>query len=113
MLVEMMGRLEVSNGAAAHAYRPVEDERELAVDELAKELYVRTKDAETSADSITRETIKRVLSPHAAVLWAAAFNFLAFSRVGYARGEQHRQGRLARSRNARALLVLRALGVPV
>ncbi len=60
MLVEMMGRLEVGNGAAAHVYQPAEDGREKAVDELAKQLYVKIKDAETSADSITHETIKRL-----------------------------------------------------
>jgi predicted phosphate transport protein (TIGR00153 family) len=59
MLVEMMGRLEVGNGGAAQAYR-VTDEGEGPVDELARQLYVKIKDAETSADSITHETIKRL-----------------------------------------------------
>jgi predicted phosphate transport protein (TIGR00153 family) len=60
MLVEMMGRLEVGNGGAAEAYRPPEEEKDGPVDELAKQLYVKIKDAETSADSITHETIKRL-----------------------------------------------------
>jgi len=59
MLVEMMGRLEVGNGGAAQAYR-VTDEGDGPVDELARQLYVKIKDAETSADSITHETIKRL-----------------------------------------------------
>lgn len=59
LLVEMMGRLAVGNGAAAHVYRPA-DESEPPVDELARALYVKIKDAETSADSITHETIKRL-----------------------------------------------------
>jgi uncharacterized protein len=60
MLVEMMGRLEVGNGAAAHVYRPAEEAGDPPVDELARALYVKIKDAETSADSITHETIKRL-----------------------------------------------------
>jgi len=59
MLVEMMGRLEVGNGGAVQAYR-VTDEGDGPVDELARQLYVKIKDAETSADSITHETIKRL-----------------------------------------------------
>jgi len=59
MLVEMMGRLEVGNGGAAEAYRAA-DEGDAPVDELARQLYVKIKDAETSADSITHETIKRL-----------------------------------------------------
>jgi hypothetical protein len=59
MLVEMMGRLEVGNGGAAEAYRAPE-EGDAPVDELSKQLYVKIKDAETSADSITHETIKRL-----------------------------------------------------
>ena len=59
MLVEMMGRLEEGNGAAAHVYLPAE-EGDPPVDELARALYVKIKDAETSADSITHETIKRL-----------------------------------------------------
>ena len=59
MLVEMMGRLEVGNGGAAEAYRAA-DEGDAPVDEIAKQLYVKIKDAETSADSITHETIKRL-----------------------------------------------------
>ena len=58
-LVEMIGRREVGNRAAAHVYRPAE-ESEPPVDELARALYVKIKDAETSADSITHETIKRL-----------------------------------------------------
>jgi predicted phosphate transport protein (TIGR00153 family) len=59
MLVEMMGRLEVGNGGAVQAYR-VTDEGDGPVDEIARQLYVKIKDAETSADSITHETIKRL-----------------------------------------------------
>jgi predicted phosphate transport protein (TIGR00153 family) len=59
MLVEMMGRLEVGNGGAAEAYRAPE-EADAPVDEVARQLYVKIKDAETSADSITHETIKRL-----------------------------------------------------
>jgi predicted phosphate transport protein (TIGR00153 family) len=59
MLVEMMGRLEVGNGGAAEAYRAPE-EADTPVDEVARQLYVKIKDAETSADSITHETIKRL-----------------------------------------------------
>jgi predicted phosphate transport protein (TIGR00153 family) len=58
MLVEMMGRLEVGNGGAAEAYRA--PEADAPVDEVARQLYVKIKDAETSADSITHETIKRL-----------------------------------------------------
>lgn len=61
MLVELMGRLEVGNGGAARAYQSTDDENaEAAVDEVARQLYVKIKDAETSADSITHETIKRL-----------------------------------------------------
>ena len=59
MLVEMMGRLEVGNGGAAEAYRAPEA-ADTPVDEVARQLYVKIKDAETSADSITHETIKRL-----------------------------------------------------
>ncbi|HEU4580854.1 MAG TPA: DUF47 family protein [Polyangiaceae bacterium] len=59
MLAEMMTRLEVGNGGAAEAYRAPEDP-DAPVDEVARQLYVKVKDAETSADSITHETIKRL-----------------------------------------------------
>jgi predicted phosphate transport protein (TIGR00153 family) len=61
MLVELVKLLGVGNGAAKHAYRTPEDDKPSAqVAEQAKQLYVRIKEAETAADSITHDTIKRL-----------------------------------------------------
>lgn len=61
MLVELIKLLGVGNGAAKHAYRTPEDDRPSAeVTEKAKHLYAQIKDAETAADSITHDTIKRL-----------------------------------------------------
>jgi predicted phosphate transport protein (TIGR00153 family) len=57
-LVELMERLEVGNGAAARVYKAVEETA--PVDERCSELYNQIKKAETTADSITHETIKRL-----------------------------------------------------
>ena len=61
MLVELIKLLGVGNGAAKHAYRTPEDDKPSAqVAEQAKQLYARIKEAETAADSITHDTIKRL-----------------------------------------------------
>lgn len=61
MLVDLIKLLGVGNGAATNAYRSPEDERAAPqVREQAKQLYVRIKEAETTADSITHDTIKRL-----------------------------------------------------
>jgi uncharacterized protein len=61
MLVELVRLLGVGNGAAKHAYRSPEDEKAAPqVGEQARALYAKIKDAETTADSITHDTIKRL-----------------------------------------------------
>ena len=61
MLVELIRLLGVGNGAAKHAYRVPEDDKPSAdVTEKAKQLYAKIKEAETAADSITHDTIKRL-----------------------------------------------------
>lgn len=61
MLVELLGLLDVGNGAAKDVYRHPDDEAiPRDVDVRAKELYVKIKEAETTADSITHDTIKRL-----------------------------------------------------
>jgi uncharacterized protein len=61
MLVELIKLLGVGNGAAKNAYRTPEDDKPSpAVTEQAKQLYAKIKEAETAADSITHDTIKRL-----------------------------------------------------
>jgi uncharacterized protein len=61
MLVELLGLLGVGNGAAKNVYRHADDEVLPGdFDEKAKQLYVQIKEAETTADSITHDTIKRL-----------------------------------------------------
>lgn len=61
MLVEMLKRMDVGNGAAKDLYRaPGDPTHVLEADERARALYTAIKDAETQADSITHETIKRL-----------------------------------------------------
>jgi predicted phosphate transport protein (TIGR00153 family) len=61
MLVELIRLLGVGNGAAKNAYRSPEDEKAAPqVFEQAKALYARIKEAETTADGITHDTIKRL-----------------------------------------------------
>src|SRR5689334_577645 len=61
MLVELVKLLGVGNGAAKNVYRTPEDEKAAPqVLEQAKQLYAKIKDAETTADSITHDTIKRL-----------------------------------------------------
>lgn len=61
MLVELLGLLGVGNGAAKNVYRHADDEVLPGdFDEKAKLLYGKIKEAETTADSITHDTIKRL-----------------------------------------------------
>jgi predicted phosphate transport protein (TIGR00153 family) len=60
MLVQMLERLDIGNGAAAHVYKAAPANGESHVDEQSKALYAQIKDAETQADGITHETIKRL-----------------------------------------------------
>lgn len=61
MLVELLKLLAVGNGAAKNVYRLPEDEKAAPqVGDQAKSLYVRIKEAETEADGITHDTIKRL-----------------------------------------------------
>jgi uncharacterized protein len=61
MLVELVKLLGVGNGAAKNAYRSPEDEKPAPqVSEQLKQLYAKIKEAETAADSITHDTIKRL-----------------------------------------------------
>ena len=61
MLVDLVKLLGVGNGAAKNVYRTPEDDRPApAVLDKAKQLYAQIKDAETAADSITHDTIKRL-----------------------------------------------------
>ncbi|MET0412396.1 MAG: DUF47 family protein [Polyangiaceae bacterium] len=61
MLLEMMTRMKPANGEASGIYRSTGDElRPPEVDEQTKRLYVEIKEAETTADSITHETVKRL-----------------------------------------------------
>jgi predicted phosphate transport protein (TIGR00153 family) len=61
MLVELLGLLGVGNGAAKNVYRHADDAPVVPdFDEKAKLLYVKIKEAETTADSITHDTIKRL-----------------------------------------------------
>lgn len=61
MLVEMLRRLHVGNGAGSELYRTPRDSvppRE--ADDRTKQLYNQIKEAETTADGITHDTIKRL-----------------------------------------------------
>ena len=61
LLVELVKLLGVGNGAAKNAYRSPEDEKaDPQVGDKAKALYARIKEAETTADGITHDTIKRL-----------------------------------------------------
>jgi uncharacterized protein len=61
MLVEMLKLLGVGNGAAKNVYRmPDESRTPTEVDQRARVLYAQIKEAETNADSITHDTIKRL-----------------------------------------------------
>jgi predicted phosphate transport protein (TIGR00153 family) len=60
MLVEMLRRLHTGNGSAPHWYRAPEDGQVREADERTKQLYNEIKEAETAADGITHDTIKRL-----------------------------------------------------
>ena len=61
MLVELVKLLAVGNGAAKSAYKSPEDEKAAPhVGEQARKLYAQIKEAETAADAITHDTIKRL-----------------------------------------------------
>ncbi len=53
-----------------------------------------------AANSIATVVSTRVLTPRAAVLWAAFFNFVAFVGVRPARRQHHRQGHHRRRRSS-------------
>jgi predicted phosphate transport protein (TIGR00153 family) len=61
MLVDLVKLLGVGNGAAHHAYRTPEDDKPSPeVAEQLRQLYSKIKQAETTADAITHDTIKRL-----------------------------------------------------
>jgi len=60
LLIEMLELLQVGDAAARDVYRAPGSNPPRVDDERAKQLYTRIKEAETQADGITHETIKRL-----------------------------------------------------